>query len=195
MIRDDQESRDPRDDTVMVPAPKQVSLLYLLSDLLSNSSCSKQGASMYRSSIEEKLENIMYSLRMTHAHIRGRITAGAMDGRVRRVLDAWEKWGVFTTMFVDRLRMIYSCGQSSTTEEREREKKQKGSRAAKETSKLGGGGGREVVEEENLDGEPLAEEEEENLDGEPLEEEEEDLDGEPKDEDIDGVPLDEEEAD
>ena len=94
----------------LVPAPKQIACLYLMSDLLSNSSCSKQGASMYRSSIEELLTTIMCQLRKTHINILGRITAGAMSSRIQKVLNVWETWGVFTTRFVQELRQIFAVG-------------------------------------------------------------------------------------
>ena len=141
---------------LQIPAPKQVASLYLMSDLLSNSSCLKHGASMYRSSIEENLINIMIAMRKTHSNIRGRISAGAMETRVIKVLDTWNVWGVFNTRFVEELRSLFLHGE-------------KGNNST--TSKKSTVADVDNKEEEDLDGEAMEDEEgEEDLDGEAIDE-------------------------
>ena len=179
-VEPDDEEDDRKDFHLLTSAPKQIACLYLLSDLLSNSSCSKQGASMYRSSIEEVLLMIMLQLRLTHINIFGRITADAMKNRIYKILNVWDTWGVFTTRFVKELRQTFDVGKiipSKTTS------------ASAVSNDI----------EEDLDGEPIENAEnsknvvavEENDD----EEDDDDLDGEPLDDvDLDGEPLDEEDG-
>ena len=81
-----------------------VSHLYLLSDLLHNSGSSRNHASTFRTHIEAKLPEAFKVMGKAHQGITGRLSAKAMEIRVEKVLAAWDRWGVFTSRFLDQLR-------------------------------------------------------------------------------------------
>ena len=143
----------------VISAPKQIAAFYLISDLLSNSSCAKQGASVYRTSIEENLVDIMTALRETHSHIRGRITAGAMEARISKVLDTWNTWGVFTTRFVEELKSMFARGTLVTSMPVATKSSNKNSTVVSMTRTEAAGEDEEDEDEDDLDGEPLNREE------------------------------------
>ena len=91
----------------LTPAPVMVTHLYLISDLLHNSGSSRPHASTFRTHIEEKLPEIFKVMGMAHQGITGRLSARAMEIRVEKVLAAWDKWGVFTSRFLDQLRCSF----------------------------------------------------------------------------------------
>ncbi|KAL8011609.1 putative RNA recognition motif domain, CID domain, SWAP/Surp superfamily [Plasmopara halstedii] len=72
-----------------------VGLLYVTSDILYNSSAAVKNASLFRTTFQECLPEIMDILRMAHKNILGRMSANAMKERVTNVLTAWENWSLF----------------------------------------------------------------------------------------------------
>ncbi|RLN87480.1 hypothetical protein BBJ28_00016565 [Nothophytophthora sp. Chile5] len=72
-----------------------VGLLYVTSDILHNSSAAVKNASLFRTTFEECLPEIMDALRVTHKAIAGRMSANAMKEKVLNVLTAWESWSLF----------------------------------------------------------------------------------------------------
>lgn len=91
----------------LTPAPVMVTHLYLISDLLHNSGSSRPHASTFRTHIEVKLPEIFKVMGKAHQGITGRLSAKAMEIRVEKVLSAWDKWGVFTSRFLDQLRCSF----------------------------------------------------------------------------------------
>eukprot|EP01138_Halocafeteria_seosinensis_P000255 gb/GECG01000261.1/.p1 GENE.gb/GECG01000261.1/~~gb/GECG01000261.1/.p1 ORF type:complete len:1036 (+),score=168.71 gb/GECG01000261.1/:1-3108(+) len=88
------------------PAPTKVARLYLLNDILHNSTASVRNASVYRNAIEDILpvafEELGWTLRKLYKYA-GRITAEAMKNRIQRVLRRWESIGVFPPLFLHGL--------------------------------------------------------------------------------------------
>uniref|UniRef100_A0AAV1UXU8 U2 snRNP-associated SURP motif-containing protein n=1 Tax=Peronospora matthiolae TaxID=2874970 RepID=A0AAV1UXU8_9STRA len=72
-----------------------VGLLYVTSDILHNSSAAVKNASLFRTTFEECLPDIMQKLRCVHKNIGGRMSANAMKEKVMDVLSAWESWSLF----------------------------------------------------------------------------------------------------
>ena len=72
-----------------------VGLLYVTSDILHNSSAAVKNASLFRTTFEECLPDIMHKLRCVHKNIGGRMSANAMKEKVMNVLSAWESWSLF----------------------------------------------------------------------------------------------------
>ncbi|OWZ02278.1 U2-associated splicing factor [Phytophthora megakarya] len=72
-----------------------IGLLYLTSDILHNSSAAVKNASLFRTTFQEYLPEIMHSLRIAHKNIVGRMSANVMKDKVMNVLTAWESWSLF----------------------------------------------------------------------------------------------------
>ncbi len=70
----------------VTPAPVKVARLFLVSDILHNSSAPVRNASAYRSEFQECLPDIFESLHRCFSSISGRITAELMKDKVRRIL-------------------------------------------------------------------------------------------------------------
>ncbi|KAG3052860.1 hypothetical protein PC121_g17108 [Phytophthora cactorum] len=72
-----------------------IGLLYVTSDVLHNSSAAVKNASLFRTTFQECLPEIMDTLRIAHKNIAGRMSANAMKEKVMNVLTAWESWSLF----------------------------------------------------------------------------------------------------
>ncbi|KAL3670080.1 hypothetical protein V7S43_004396 [Phytophthora oleae] len=72
-----------------------IGLLYLTSDILHNSSAAVNNASLFRTTLQECLPEIMNTLRIAHKNIVGRMYANVMKQKVINVLTAWENWSLF----------------------------------------------------------------------------------------------------
>ncbi|XP_073215865.1 U2 snRNP-associated SURP motif-containing protein isoform X9 [Lepidochelys kempii] len=154
------------------PLPKKIARLYLVSDVLYNSSAKVANASYYRKFFETKLCQIFSDLNATYRTIQGHLQSENFKQRVMTCFRAWEDWAIYPEPFLIKLQNIF-LGLVNIIEEKEIE---------------------EVPDD--LDGAPI----EEELDGAPLEDVDgipidaapiDDLDGIPiksLDDDLDGVP-------
>jgi len=98
------------------PLPKKIARLYVVSDLLYNSSAPIPNASAFRALLQEALPPVMHSFHLAHARAlasAGRITADALRGKVSLVLRAWGQWGVFPQQFLDRIEEIFNKGDTA----------------------------------------------------------------------------------
>ncbi|XP_046718759.1 U2 snRNP-associated SURP motif-containing protein isoform X1 [Silurus meridionalis] len=156
------------------PLSKKIARLYLVSDVLYNSSAKVANASYYRKFFEIKLCQIFSDLNATFKTIQGHLQSENFKQRVMSCFRAWEDWAVYPDPFLIKLQNIF-LGLVSLDPEKEPEVSEHQS----------------TEHSEDLDGAPIVEEE---LDGAPLE----DVDGTPIDgalldgamlEDLDGVPI------
>ena len=191
------------------PSPAKLIALYLISDILSSSSTSGiRHAWRYRQLFEACLSRrgtFAHLGRLEKELSWGRLRAEKWKRSVQSVLSLWEGWCVFPAKsqegFVaefrdppltkreeeearesERVEKERMAGKSKwkTVEEKAAEKKAE-ERAGRMDVDAQEGIGGEVMDEE-LDGEPMAEDE--DVDGEPMD----DVDGEPM-EDVDGEPM------
>uniref|UniRef100_A0A667YXP3 U2 snRNP-associated SURP motif-containing protein n=1 Tax=Myripristis murdjan TaxID=586833 RepID=A0A667YXP3_9TELE len=168
------------------PLPKKIARLYLVSDVLYNSSAKVANASYYRKYFETKLCQIFSDLNATYKTIQGHLQCENFKQRVMSCFRAWEDWAVYPDPFLIKLQNIF-LGLVNLS-------------ADKESPGL--------IPAEDIDGAPIGE----YVDGAPLEDVDgvpidsgaidgapidgaplDDLDGvpiKPMEEDIDGVPLD-----
>lgn len=72
-----------------------VGFLFVASDILHNSSAAVKNASLFRTTFQDCLPEIMDVLRVAHKNILGRMSANAMKEKVLSVLTAWESWSLF----------------------------------------------------------------------------------------------------
>ncbi|XP_040283986.1 U2 snRNP-associated SURP motif-containing protein isoform X1 [Bufo bufo] len=155
------------------PLPKKIARLYLVSDVLYNSSAKVANASYYRKYFETKLCQIFADLNAAYRAIQGHLQSENFKQRVMACFRAWEDWTIYPEPYLIKLQNIF-LGLVNI-EEKEPE---------------------EIVDdldgapiEEELDGAPLEDVDGLLIDGAPLE----DFDGLPLkalDDDLDGVPLD-----
>ncbi|XP_052472739.1 U2 snRNP-associated SURP motif-containing protein isoform X3 [Carassius gibelio] len=144
------------------PLPKKIARLYLVSDVLYNSSAKVSNASYYRKFFETKLCQIFSDLNATYKTIQGHLQSENFKQRVMSCFRAWEDWAVYPDPFLIKLQNIF-LGLVSLDSE-------------KETADLLP---EQPERSEDIDGAPIVEVE---LDGAPLD----DVDGMP----IDGLPID-----
>ncbi|XP_029003900.1 U2 snRNP-associated SURP motif-containing protein isoform X4 [Betta splendens] len=171
------------------PLPKKIARLYLVSDVLYNSSAKVANASYYRKYFETKLCQIFSDLNATYKTIQGHLQSENFKQRVMSCFRAWEDWAVYPDPFLIKLQNIF-LGLVNLSVEKE------------PVTVV------EVEPTEDIDGAPIGE----YVDGTPLEDVDgvpidagpidgaaidgaplDDLDGvpiKPMEEDIDGIPLD-----
>ncbi|XP_057680758.1 U2 snRNP-associated SURP motif-containing protein isoform X1 [Corythoichthys intestinalis] len=142
------------------PLPKKIARLYLVSDVLYNSSAKVANASYYRKYFEVKLGQIFADLNATYKTIQGHLQSENFKQRVMSCFRAWEDWAVYPDPFLIRLQNIF-LGLVNLAPEKEPV-----------------GVPVEPEPTEDIDGAPIGE----YVDGSPIE----DMDGLP----IDGGPID-----
>ncbi|KAK7881785.1 hypothetical protein WMY93_030194 [Mugilogobius chulae] len=170
------------------PLPKKIARLYLVSDVLYNSSAKVANASYYRKYFESKLCQIFSDLNATYKTIQGHLQSENFKQRVMSCFRAWEEWAVYPDPFLIKLQNIF-LGLVNLSAEKESAALLPESEAADDVD------GAPIVDymecAEDVDGMPIdgAPIDGAPLDGAPLD----DLDGVPirhADEDIDGIPFD-----
>lgn len=169
------------------PLPKKIARLYLVSDVLYNSSAKVTNASYYRKFFETKLCQIFSDLNATYKTIQGHLQSENFKQRVMSCFRAWEEWAVYPDPFLIKLQNIF-LGLVSLDPEKEPEEL-----VPEQPEKVEDIDGAPIVEEE-LDGAPLDDVDGMPIDGAPIDGASmDDLDGMPikgADDDLDGVPLD-----
>ncbi|KAJ0059542.1 hypothetical protein NL108_001900 [Boleophthalmus pectinirostris] len=170
------------------PLPKKIARLYLVSDVLYNSSAKVANASYYRKYFESKLCQIFSDLNATYKTIQGHLQSENFKQRVMSCFRAWEEWAVYPDPFLIKLQNIF-LGLVNLSSEKETAALLPESEAADDVD------GAPIVDYmdtvEDVDGMPIdgAPIDGAPLDGAPLD----DLDGVPirhAEDDIDGIPFD-----
>ncbi|KAJ3278163.1 U2 snRNP-associated SURP domain-containing protein [Borealophlyctis nickersoniae] len=149
--------------------PIKMARLYLVSDLLHNSSASVPNAWKYRSSLERRLGPVFAHLGSVWQGIPARLRAEQMRKAVMGVLTVWEGWNVFPREFTDGLRARFMEAKKAAEDTAEKS----------ENGKEGEEGG-----DDNVDGMPLQAKK-----VTAAVESKWDKDESDEDEDVDGVPL------
>uniref|UniRef100_A0A8C4YXJ5 U2 snRNP associated SURP domain containing n=1 Tax=Gadus morhua TaxID=8049 RepID=A0A8C4YXJ5_GADMO len=160
--------------------PKKIARLYLVSDVLYNSSAKVSNASYYRKFFETKLCQIFADLNSTYKSIQGHLQSENFKQRVMACFRAWEDWAVYPDPFLIKLQNIF-LGLVNITVEKEPPEVVEDVDGAP-IGDLEVGSPMEDVDGVPIDGAVL-------LDGAPPD----DLDGvpiKPLEDDLDGVPLD-----
>ncbi|KAM4546080.1 U2 snRNP-associated SURP motif-containing protein isoform 2-T4 [Odontesthes bonariensis] len=159
---------------LQTPLQTKISRLYLVSDILHNSSAKVAGASYYRKYFETKLPQIFGDLNAAHKNIQARLQAEQFKQKVMICFRAWEDWAIYPQPYLILLQNIF-LGFAKPGEE--------AAEAAKEAScELDGA----PMDGALIDGLPLGRAPVDDIDGCPMGWDP--LDGVPVD-DIDGVPL------
>jgi len=122
------------------PIPSKVARLFLVSDILHNSSARVPNASSYRNWFESKLPLIFENLHHTYKHTSGRITAENLKEQILRLLRIWEGWSLYPQSLVNQLHNIF-LGISFVQKEQKEATQTEGTIL--------------IAEEEDIDGVPL----------------------------------------
>jgi U2-associated protein SR140 len=90
------------------PAPAKVARMYLLSDLLHNSSAPVKNASTYRTLLQTHLPDIVQNLGVWKKGLLGRLTSGQFDERINALFVIWEQWAIFSPFYLTGLEAIFN---------------------------------------------------------------------------------------
>jgi U2-associated protein SR140 len=139
------------------PIPSKIARLFLVSDILHNSSAAVRKASLFRSCFEKIMPEVFDALGdKLRASDVGRITAEAMREKVTRVLRVWEAWSIFSEDFIQGLEARFLGTPAAAADD------------------IDGQPLEADLDGEDLDGAPL---DGEPIDGEPLQGDGDDEDG------------------
>ncbi|KAH7057753.1 hypothetical protein BKA57DRAFT_447667 [Linnemannia elongata] len=180
---------------VLSTTPQQVRMarLYLISDILHNSSIPLPNVWKLRSALEVKLPVMFEGLNTIYRQIDARMKAEQFRRQITAVLGVWENWIVFPQHYIANLGnlLVRRDVGAGACEAGQQQQTNVDSPTSSTTASMTAGFGRlsnlETVEarDGDIDGEPMGDDT--NVD--------EDLDGVPLDEDLDGVPMDDDDLD
>jgi len=84
--------------------PTKIARLYLISDILHNSSASAPNAWKYRTGFEPHLGNIIDHFNSIWKSIDARLKAEQIRQSVLAILNTWEMWNIFTKDYINDLK-------------------------------------------------------------------------------------------
>ncbi|KAG9289214.1 hypothetical protein G9A89_022524 [Geosiphon pyriformis] len=85
------------------PVPTKVARLYLVSDILHNSSVSVPNAWKFRAGFETKLPEIFENFNEAYRSITARLKAETFRRQITTLLSVWENWIVFPQPYIESL--------------------------------------------------------------------------------------------
>ncbi|KAL9549993.1 hypothetical protein MBANPS3_004932 [Mucor bainieri] len=154
------------------PLSVKLARLYLVSDILHNSSVHVSNAWKYRKEFENQLPVVFDHFNGIYRSISARLKAEQVRKHISAVIGVWEHWMIFPKYYTDQLTEIFL-------------KKDNGEAQSVASSSSPASDAAAVAAMEDVDGEAY----DGDADGEPMHEDE-DIDGEPmEEEDVDGEPL------
>ncbi|XP_061877785.1 U2 snRNP-associated SURP motif-containing protein-like isoform X3 [Entelurus aequoreus] len=172
------------------PLPKKIARLYLVSDVLYNSSAKVANASYYRKYFENKLCQMFSDLNATYRSIQGHLQSENFKQRVMACFRAWEDWAVYPDPFLIKLQNIF-LGLVNLAADKEPVPVPEEAEPAEDIDGAPIGDYGDASPLEDVDGIPIDAGAIDGavIDGAPLD----DLDGvpiKPMEEDLDGIPFD-----
>ncbi|KAH3760426.1 U2-associated protein [Pelomyxa schiedti] len=97
------------------PIQTKIARLFLVSDILHNSSSSVPNASAYRTCFQQSLITIFEHLNEVYLNVGGRFTSQHLKEQVLRVLNVWEQWYLYPPAFLQKLEAIFSRTKASAS--------------------------------------------------------------------------------
>lgn len=89
------------------PLTKKIARLYLISDILHNSSAKVANASFFRKHFEQQLEQVMCHLHACHSAISSRIRAEHFKQKVLACFRAWDDWAIYPDKYLIHLQNTF----------------------------------------------------------------------------------------
>ncbi|OWF40445.1 U2 snRNP-associated SURP motif-containing protein [Mizuhopecten yessoensis] len=92
---------------LQTPIPKKIARLFLVSDILFNSSAKVPNASFFRKCFQIKLREIFKDVHETYVNIDGRLKAEQFKQKVMGCFRAWEDWAIYPNDYLINLQNIF----------------------------------------------------------------------------------------
>jgi U2-associated protein SR140 len=180
------------------PVPRKLARLYLVSDILHNSSSTMHHAWKYRLAFESRLPRVFIHLNAIYRSFPGRMQAENFRVLVTDVTNAWENWLVFTPSSLESMQRLLVEGEPEVKEVTPVEADDQGGKEGATGGKpsgfraVGSGGAFvPVVKTDDIDGQPISAPLNVDVDGVPMPSDTValDVDGVPIGDDVDGAPI------
>ncbi|XP_075262161.1 U2 snRNP-associated SURP motif-containing protein-like [Convolutriloba macropyga] len=182
---------------------KRLAFLYLVNDLLHNSSAKVANAASYRRYIEPNLGKIFQKLNESYSCLDGKFKQEQFKNKVMNCFRAWENWTVYPEFMLIKLQNVFLGLEKFVGSDDDVEDSDDNGSPDPDGARATGNGLRQDEEEVELDLDELKEKE--NLDGIPLSKDDDEMSSEPPDvddqndnddgDDIDGEELQDEDDD
>eukprot|EP00795_Rhopilema_esculentum_P016431 gene16431-7840_t len=151
------------------PIPTKIARLYVVSDILHNSSAKIHHASHFRRGFENKLSEVMEHLRSALVSASSKSTAEKFRKQVLSCLAAWQDWSLYPPGFLIKLQNTFVGLSDKKKDEID---------------------GFPLAKDQDIDGHPVGKD---DVDGIPIDDQDNNLDGFPLSKgaevDIDGIPF------
>ncbi|XP_052782841.1 U2 snRNP-associated SURP motif-containing protein-like isoform X2 [Mya arenaria] len=92
---------------LQTPIPKKIARLFLVSDILFNSSAKVPNASFYRRQFQKKLPEIFRDVHEAYDNIDSRLKAEQFKQKVMLCFRAWEDWAIYPNDYLINLQNIF----------------------------------------------------------------------------------------
>lgn len=92
------------------PVPLKIARLFLLSDVLYNTSAAVRNVSRYRARLQEALPDIFESLQESYRNADSRMAQELLRKHVLKVLRVWRGWYIFSDDFLNGLQSTFLRG-------------------------------------------------------------------------------------
>jgi len=89
------------------PLTKKIARVYLISDILHNSSAKVAKASFFRKHFESKLEQVMVALHKCHKQIQSRMRSEQFKQKVLMCFRVWDDWAVYPDKYLIHLQNTF----------------------------------------------------------------------------------------
>jgi len=178
------------------PVAKKIARLFLISDILYNSSAPVKNASAYRSAFQYSLKTVFQGLADKFATLEGRMAAQQMKDKVESVLNAWHAWSIFPPTLMATLEAWKDVKRRKAPsesldgeeyqqqpEQHQQQEEQQKKKARVDKVEILGGVPLNTYDDDSDEDKPQQEDDDEDVDGVPLTE----TTG--AEEDVDGIPL------
>jgi U2-associated protein SR140 len=90
-----------------MPGPVRVARLFVLSDILHNTSAQVRNASRYRTKLQEALPDVFEALSGAYRNAEGRMAQEKLRKHVLQVLRVWRGWYIFSDDFINGLQATF----------------------------------------------------------------------------------------
>ena len=134
---------------------KKLARLYLVSDILHNSSAPFPRTARFRTCLESKLATILGSAREALGQMEGKMASNAMATKIESVLDVWDRWSVYPPHSLLAIRAAFTGIDPAASLDGEALDMSMFDEEGGDEAAAGGGVGSSVVGGEDLDGCPL----------------------------------------
>jgi len=99
------------------PLPTKVARLFLVSDVLHNSSVTVPNAWKLRLSLEKRLAPVFVHLNLVYRSIPARLRADQFKTYIVSVLNVWDRWAIYTPNVLLEWRTLFMAPSSKESDD------------------------------------------------------------------------------